>query len=181
MLYVEKGEPAHAFELAFKLRQIDMFEVAMMGHDPLYALVTPFRFTRDGVKTYTVLKNKEVLAMFGVVSTKNNPKRGAVWMLSSEKLDKDWLYFTKRTKKWVDYFLADYDYVHNYISKENKTGIKWLKWLGFSFNPKKIIVKGQEVLYFYKKIQGVSGNIQPVLNDLGPKWITEDKLRLDNC
>lgn len=181
MLYVEKGTPAHAFELAFKLRQLDKYEVALAGHDPLTALITPFRYTRENVNTYTVLKNGEVLAMFGVVSQKNNLKYGSVWMLSSEELDQYWYYFTKRTKNWVNYFLSDYEYVANYITIEHKTNIKWLKWLGFSFKSKEIIVKGVKLLYFYKKIQGVSKNIQPVLDDLGPVWATDEKLKVDNC
>jgi len=176
MLYVEKGTPAHAYELAFKLRPLDKFEVALGGHDPLTALINPFRYTRDNVNTYTVLKDGKALAMFGVVSNKRNLKHGTVWMLSSEELDPYWYYFTKRTKKWVDYFLSDYEYVANCVTIEHKTNIKWLKWLGFSFNSKEILVKDVKVLYFYKKIQGVSKNIQPVLNDLGPVWATEEKL-----
>ena len=76
MLYVEKGTPAHAFELAFKLRQLDKYEIAINGHSPLDALINPFRFTREGVNTYTVLNDGNVLAMFGVVSKWNNIKHG---------------------------------------------------------------------------------------------------------
>ena len=82
-------------------------------------------------------------------------------------------YFTKRTKKWVDYFLADYDYVFNYITVEHKKNIRWLKWLGFDFKKQKILVKNVEVLYFYKKIQGVSKDIQPIIGDIGPTWTTD--------
>lgn len=172
-LYVEKGTPAHAFELAFKLRQLDKYELALAGHDPLTALVNPFRFTRPNVNTYTVLKNGEVLAMFGVVSTRHNEKHGSVWMLSSEKLDEDWYYFSKRTKKWVKYFLSDYEYVYNYITKEHKTNIKWLKWLGFEFKKKEIIVKNVELLYFYSYIPKVYKDIQPIIGDIGPQWTTD--------
>jgi len=173
MLYVEKGTPAHAFELAFKLRSLDKYEIALNNHTPLDALINPFRFTRPNVNTYTVLDNGSVVAMFGVVSTKYNIKHGSVWMLSSEELDKNWYYFSKRTKKWCNYFLSDYEYVYNYITKEHKNNIKWLKWLGFSFKSKNIIVKDVELLYFYKKIPSVSKNIQPVLGDIGPIWTTE--------
>ena len=50
---------------------------------------------------------------------------------------------------------------------------EWLKWLGFSFKNKKIIVKDVELLYFYKKIHRVSKDIQPILGDIGPIWTTE--------
>jgi hypothetical protein len=173
MLYVEKGTPAHAFELAFKLRQSDKFELALMGHDPLTALINPFRYTRPNVNTYTVLEKDNVLSMFGVVSTMKNPKIGIVWFLSSELTKKQWLYFLKRNKKWTEYFLSDYEYVSNLIPEENRNTIRWLKWQDFSFNDKEIFVKNVKVLYFYKKIHNVSNGIQPVLGDIGPVWITE--------
>ena len=56
MLYVEKGIPAHAFELASKLRQQDKYELALMGNDPINALLAPFRFNRPNINTYTVLE-----------------------------------------------------------------------------------------------------------------------------
>ena len=173
MLYVEKSTPEHAFALAFDLRQEDKYEVALAGHTPLDALIAPFRYTRQGVNTYTVLNTGIPVAMFGVISTPQNVKHGAVWFLSSYKLDNDMRYFTKRTKKWVDYFLADYEYVYNYITVEHKKNIRWLKWLGFKFKTDKILVKNVEVLYFYRQIQGVSKDIQPIIGDIGPKWITD--------
>jgi hypothetical protein len=173
MLYVEKSTPADAFDLSFKLRQLDKFEVAAMGHSPLDVLIAPFRYTRKGVNTYSVFYNDSVIAMFGVISTPQNIKHGVVWMLASDELNDHWLYFTKRTKNWVNYFLADYDYVHNYVSLEQEINIKWLKWLGFSFKKEEMLVKGTKVLYFYRKIQGVSKCIQPIIGDIGPKWTTD--------
>ena len=66
-LYVEKGTPTHAFELAEKLRESDIFECALGGNTPMQSLISPFRYRRDNVNTYPVLKNNEVIAMFGVV------------------------------------------------------------------------------------------------------------------
>ncbi len=172
-LFVEKATPSNAFDLAFNLRQVDKYEIAMMGLDPLTALLAPFRYTRKGVITYSVLTHdNKVACMFGVVSSRNT-KIGTIWMLGSPELEKHWGYFTKRTKKWVDFLLADYQYVHNVISKENEISIKWLKWLGFSF---KSVAKNNNLMYFYKKIHGVSKNIQPILGDIGPEWITEVSL-----
>ena len=173
MLYVEKSTPEHAFDLAFDLRQEDKYEVALAGHTPLEALIAPFRYTRDGVNTYTVLDSGIPVAMFGVISTPHNIRHGSVWFLSSYKLDKNMRYFTKRTKKWVDYFLSDYDFVYNFVPENNTTTIKWLKWLGFSFSDKEIVVRGTKVLYFYKYIQGVYKDIQPIIGDIGPQWTTD--------
>ena len=85
-LYVEKGTPTHAFELAEKLRESDIFECALGGNTPMQSLISPFRYRRDNVNTYTVLKNEEVIAMFGVVSAQNILKNGTVWFLASDKI-----------------------------------------------------------------------------------------------
>ena len=65
-LYVEKGTPTHAFELAEKLRQQDIEECALAGNTPTQSLINPFRYQRDNVNTYTILKNdmqKSVIEM----------------------------------------------------------------------------------------------------------------------
>lgn len=174
MLVVEKGTPAHSFELAFNLRQEDKYEVAIIGHDPLTALITPFRYTRENVNTYTILDLQgNVKSMFGVVSQRNNPKHGSVWFLSSELTKQEWKYFLKRNKTWTEYFLSDYDFVANIVPKWNKKTIRWLKWQGFSFKDKELIVNGIEMLYFYRQIRSVSNKIQPILGDIGPKWTTD--------
>ena len=173
MLYVEKGTPAHAFELAYKLKQSDKYELAIMGHDPLTALTNVFRYSRKGIRTYTVFEKDNVLAMFGVVSEAKNEKKGAVWFLSTDFTNKQWTYFLKRNKKWTEFFLSDYEFVANLVPLENKNTIRWLKWQGFTFEPREILVKGVKLLYFYKKIRSVSKDIQPVLGDIGPIWTTD--------
>ena len=59
------------------------------------------------------------------------------------------------------------------VPKWNKKTIRWLKWQGFSFKDKELIVNGIEMLYFYRQIRSVSNEIQPVLGDIGPKWTTD--------
>lgn len=172
-IHIEQGTPSHAFELAFNMRTQDMIECALGGKTPLEALITPFRYQRSGVKTYTILDNNKVVAMFGAVSTANNLKHASVWLLGSKNIEQYSTWILKRTKKWVDYVSSDYDFVFNLIPEENQVTIKWLKWIGFEFSNKEILVKGVRVLYFSRKIHGVSNDIQPVLADIGPLWITD--------
>jgi hypothetical protein len=94
-------------------------------------------------------------------------------LLGSKKIEKYDYWIIKRTKKWVDYVSSKYKFVYNIIPKDNLVTIKWLKWIGFTFSNKEIIVKGVKVLYFYRKIQGVSESIQPIIGDIGPNWITD--------
>ena len=174
-LYVEKSLPDHAFDLAKKLKRSDMDELAIMGNDPLSSLLSPFRYKyRKNINTYSVLtQDEEVIAMFGVIPLPDNERNGAVWFLSQQFTPKQSYYFAKRNKKWTDYFLSDYDYVFNIVPIHNISTIKWLKWQGFLFKRNHLLVKDIEMLYFYKQIQGVSKNIQPIIEDIGPIWTTE--------
>ena len=54
MLYVEKTTPEDCFELAKNLKQVDKYELAIWGLDPLQALLQPFRYTKRKVHTYTI-------------------------------------------------------------------------------------------------------------------------------
>lgn len=175
-LYVEKTIPDHCFSLSTKLKSSDKEEIAIMGNDPLFALLSTQRYMHRKTQTYTIMCNNNPVGMFGVLPTKQNHKYGAVWFLSSELEKKQWIYFSKRSKKWLEYLLSDYKYVFNLIPKHNKRTIKWLKWLGFKFKKEELVVNGVQMLYFYRHIHGVYKKIQPLLDDIGPVWATESKL-----
>lgn len=173
MLYVEKTTPEDCFELAKNLKQVDKYELAIWGLDPLQALLQPFRYTKRKVHTYTIFdKNKEVAAIFGTVSSRQSDKVGTIWLLSSEVLDKNYLYFLKRNKYWTEYLEKNYDYLSNYITAEHTKSIKWLKWQGYKFS-KPMLVNNVKMYYFYKRIQNcIQNRTQPILNDVGPSWTT---------
>ena len=56
--------------LAPNLRQLDKYELALMGRDPLWSLLYPFRANRPNTHTFTVFNAKDIPieAMFGVLS-----------------------------------------------------------------------------------------------------------------
>jgi len=172
-LYVEKTIPDHCFYLAKRLKSSDREEVALMGNDPLFSMLSAFRYNYRKVESFCVMSNKKPVAMFGVVPAKNNPKYGAIWFLSTELDKKQWAYFSKRSKKWLEYLIADYECVFNMVPKHNKRTVKWLKWLGFEFKQEELVVHDVQMLYFYRHIHRVYRNIQPILEDIGPVWATE--------
>jgi hypothetical protein len=174
MLYVEKTTPEDCFRLAPNLKQLDKFEVALWGFDPLQALLLPFRYKTLSKHTYTVFdKSDNVVAIFGVTPVTNKPTAGRIWLLSSDLLEKNFFYFLKVNKKWLHYLEEDYTHLSNYITEEHETSIKWLKWQGFIFSEKPMLVKNVKVLYFYKRLHNVvKYGTQPILEEIGPKWTT---------
>jgi hypothetical protein len=175
MLIVEKTIPDHCFSLAPNLKAIDRYEIAVLGYDPIHALLLPFRYARPNTCTYTILTEhtNEVVAIFGVIPTKTNPKVGYIWFLSSNLLDKYYRYFLRGNKRWLSYMEEHYEYLCNYIIAEHTLSIRWLKWQGFIFS-KEILVKGVKMYYFYKRLHGaIKKGTQPVLREIGPYWATE--------
>ena len=53
-MYMDIAIPDDCFELAPKLKQTDKYELAVMGRDPLWTLLYPFRINRPNVHTFGV-------------------------------------------------------------------------------------------------------------------------------
>ena len=76
MLYVEKTIPDDCFRLAPNLQQLDKYELATMGVDPLTALINPFRYNRLNTHTFTIFEKDtdEIVAIWGAMPiSKTNP------------------------------------------------------------------------------------------------------------
>lgn len=178
MFYLEKTIPDDCFRLAPNLKQLDKYEVAVMGLDPLTALLLPFTYNRPNTHTFTIFEKNtnEIIAIWGACPvSKTNIKTGAIWFLSSDLLEKHKKEFLKANIRWLVYLESHYKYVYNFITAEHKRSIKWLKWQKFTFNSEPVLVKGVEMYYFYKHLPKVDVEIQPIMSEIGPKWTTELK------
>ena len=59
--------PDDCYELAPRLKQLDKYEIASLGYDPLRALLYPFRYYKKNTITFSLFNNKhQVIAMWGV-------------------------------------------------------------------------------------------------------------------
>ena len=76
-----------------------------------------------------------ILAAFGVVRTNPFKQEGMIWMLATNLTAKHKVYTGKWTRKGVEAFLKDWDYLYNYVDKGNDETIKWLKWIGAKVYP----------------------------------------------
>ena len=177
MLYVEKTVPDDCFALAPNLKQLDKYELGTIGIDPLTALINPFRYNRPNTHSFTIFNEKdEVVAIWGAMPySRIHPRRAAIWFLSSDLLEINKRDFLKGNARWLYYLESHYDFVFNFIIKEHKRSIKWLKWQKFTFSKETTLVNGVEMYYFYKYLPKVDVNIQPIISELGPKWTTELK------
>jgi hypothetical protein len=115
---------------------------------PVDGLLSPFSMKQKVKHNYTVVDpNDDIVCMFGIVP---DGKRGIIWLLGSNLVDIYQREFIKNNRKMLNMMQEDFPHVGNYISLENKKSIKWLRWLGFEFSSKKTLVKGTELVYFYR-------------------------------
>ena len=176
MLYLEKTIPEDCFRLAPNLQQLDKFELAVVGVDPLTALLNPFRYNRPNTHTFTIFEKEsdEVVAIWGAMPiSKREPTKAAVWFLASELLYKHKRFFLQGNLRWLHYLESHYTFLFNFIINEHRKSIKWLKWQTYSFSEQPMLVKQVEMYYFYKHLPKVDVDIQPIIAEIGPKWTTE--------
>ena len=56
-------------------------------------------------------------------------------MLASDESARNKVFVGRWTKKIMNAFLEDWDYLYNYIDSGNDDTIAWLKWLGADVKP----------------------------------------------
>lgn len=107
---------------------------------------------REQSKLYnlTIAKNNDKpICLYGIVPFENNI--GIVVLLTTEELRKreNFISFFNEAKKEVAMWEKSYSIICNRVYKNNKSAIRWLKWLGFKFdNP--LGLSENKSLFFYK-------------------------------
>lgn len=116
--------------LAETMREQDRKEIwHSHGLTPLDALTFSFELA---VENNSIIGDDgKVIGMFGVGEAA--PRIGVPWLLASDELPKVQRQFLPESIKWVERVNERYDLLYNYVYAGNKTSIRWLKWLGFSF------------------------------------------------
>ena len=110
------------------MRRADQIEVACMGHQPKESLEYALEF--DDV-TLTALDGGDVpFAMFGVGQVNG---LAYIWLLGTDGVKDNSYQFLKASKKYVDMFVEPYGCVFNFVHKENKLALRWLKCVGAKF------------------------------------------------
>lgn len=142
------AEEEHIWILGHNMNPDDIAEVrAAAGHTPMQALIQgvkhsphPLVWIEDGIP----------YAMMGVSQGPllNSEYIGHPWMLTHKYAvhkGKSWL---KYSRKVVDIWMEDYDYLYNYVDDRHDRSKRWLKWCGFTLDEPEIY--GAERLPFRK-------------------------------
>ena len=151
MVHQEVSTLADCDALAPNLRAVDLLEIEIMGHGK-----TPLEALQIGVEkgsSHTIFDDDDqVIGMYGVCPS-GLPGVGVPWLLCSEAFV-DNKEARRRVLRESPVAIAemhrDYPLLMNYISPLNKLTIRWLKWLGFTFQP---LAYSSNILHFTRKAE----------------------------
>lgn len=125
--------PEDMKELSRMMRDEDRREVIGCLGVNLEAAVL---YTLESATVAYICKRDGVpMAAFGVVQENPFQKVGLIFMLSTTETAKHKIYTGKWTKRGIQAFLKDWEYLYNYVDEGNESTIKWLKWLGAKVYP----------------------------------------------
>jgi hypothetical protein len=118
------------FAMAPILREADQGECAAHGVFPLDALLR-------GLDTSTLavaLEDDEgrSFAIYGV-GPLSQPGRGAPWMLGTDAIKDNWVWFLRNTPEMIRNAHSAYPHLYNLVDARNTVHIRWLEWAGFTF------------------------------------------------
>ena len=177
-MYMDIAVPDDCFELAPKIKQTDKYELAVMGKDPLWVLLYPFRINRENVHTFGVYKDDgTIVAMFGGCGSQANPKKGTAWWLSTHEPFESFHYM-RHQKRVFQWLASHYSFMWNVATEEQKTTLRWVEYMGFTISKRPILVKNVKMKYFSIEPKGFKG--EPIDNVCGPRWITRYRKSADN-
>jgi hypothetical protein len=121
----------YAVDIADRMRECDKKEIWLAGHlKPLECLVSAYNQS-----TAVWLVNGRAEAVYGVTAHTILGSRGIPWMLATDVVQRVPRLFLRSSRICFATMMHDFDYLENYVLSENKTSVKWLKWLGFTIEP----------------------------------------------
>jgi len=144
----------HVSHIATHMRQADINELWAMG------ATTPLEALLDGLQNSEVCKTVMIddapAMMFGVVERTLLDRTGTIWMLGTNDIHKikfgrrEFIVMWRQVMKLV----KGYHLVDNYVHASNETSIKWLEFMGFTFDePAPAGLFGESFRRFEMRIQ----------------------------
>lgn len=150
-----KSKALDIAHIAENMREVDVKEIFLAsGHSPYQSL--QLGFEASGI-CYTVFVDDEEVGMFGVVKPTLLSNYGVIWFLATEKMELIKKTFIKLCVPCInELFEVGVDRLENYVWVENKKSIRWLKWLGFTFEKPVEYGRGKSMfMRFYKEKENV--------------------------
>ena len=93
----------------------------------------------------------EILAIWGATRKSLISSDGIYWLIASNHAQKYPVTFARETKRLLGIFDAQYRHLENHVDAGNAQIIRWLEWLGFTFDEAPVLsATGHLVLRFWR-------------------------------
>jgi len=129
MGYLRKSNNKDLDHVIKNMREMDKIEAYYQsGQTPEDAVAYSYLCSKI---TMTVAGDQDQpMGLCGVAQDK------CIWFVATEELyatKKYRIQLIRKGREWVNSLLKDHDYLYNYVYKENKSAIKWLRSMNFNF------------------------------------------------
>jgi hypothetical protein len=123
---------ADVAQLAPNVRAADAREIrAATGETPEAALARSLRLSDQA---WAGLLDGTVACLFGVGPAALLARVGVPWLVGAEAMVRHPCAFLRRSRACLAHLFADYDVLTNFVDARNDAAIRWLGWLGFTFD-----------------------------------------------
>ena len=111
--------------------------------------LTPYEALKVGLdhseECHTLVWENHVVLMFGVMRV---GKAYSVWLLASDEFVRFTFHFVKECRRWRDDVLRRYGSLVGAVWDQNEAHVRFLRYLGFSFDNDPVYLKGNRFLVF---------------------------------
>lgn len=139
-------------DLLPRLRPIDRLELSCMTQgDPAATLARMSERARRSTAAYM---GEDLVGIMGVSAASIVSETGCPWALVTDAIDRPAVRreFLAQGRVALDWLGGDFRRLWNIVSEENATAIRWLKWMGFAFTGRDVMLQGHRFLHFEKEV-----------------------------
>lgn len=136
--------------MAAKIRPMDRFEFEVMSRGK--PIDEAFRMLmRKSGKCMIARVDGEIAAVWGIARPVIVARDGHPWMAATDLIDRPSVRkeFLRRTRQELLALSGGFSHLWNLVYVENKIAIRFIKWIGFKFDPKPVDIGGHAFLRFY--------------------------------
>jgi hypothetical protein len=125
------ADSSHIPLIAANVRHADREELkACSGRTPAEVMALGLAVSEVA---WTGLVDGVPVCMFGVAPAETEGI-GRPWMIGTKLLERYQMVFLRRCRKRVELMHAFFPLLENWVDARNEMAIKWLSWLGFTFD-----------------------------------------------
>jgi hypothetical protein len=134
--YIVPAHRDHIFWIASNMAEADRREVEALAMGPYRGLEDSLN---RSVKAWTgMVADNRPVCMFGVTPMDILGGIGSPWLLGTDEVKTHAKTFMRLNREYVPKMLELFPHLVNWVDARHAVAIRWLKWLGFQFDPEPV-------------------------------------------